>query len=101
MAAKIALVTGANGGLGTVVTNTLLDAGFLIAGLAPRIGPHDFDHPHFTALPASLNSLDEAKNAVATVIAHFANIDLLVHTVGGFAGGKSVADTDDATFQRM
>ena len=101
MPSKIALVTGANGGLGTAVTKALLDAGFLVTGLAPRIRPQDFDHPHFTALPASLNSLDEAKKAVETVIAHFGKIDLLAHTVGGFAGGQSVADTDDATFQRM
>jgi NAD(P)-dependent dehydrogenase (short-subunit alcohol dehydrogenase family) len=101
MPSKIALVTGANGGLGTHVTNGLLDAGFLVAGLAPKIGPQDFHHPHFTALPATLNSLDEARKAVDTVIAHFGKIDLLAHTVGGFAGGQSVADTDDATFQRM
>lgn len=101
MASKVALVTGANGGLGTHVTNILLDAGFLVAGLAPRIQAHDFDHPHFTALPAKLDSLDEAKKAAETVIAHFGKIDLLAHTVGGFAGGQSVAETDDATFQRM
>src|SRR5215467_14617448 len=101
MASKVALVTGANGGLGTHVTNALLDAGFLVAGLAPKIRPTDFDHPHFTALPATLNSLDEAKKAVETVIAHFGKIDVLAHTVGGFAGGQSIADTDDATFQRM
>lgn len=101
MPSKIALVTGANGGLGTHVTNALLDAGFLVTGLAPKIGPRDFDHPHFTALPATLNSLDEARKAVETVMAHFGKIDLLAHTVGGFAGGQSVAETDDATFQRM
>lgn len=101
MASKVALVTGANGGLGTHVTKALLDAGFLVAGLAPKIQPHDFDHPHFTALPATLNNLDEAKKATETVIAHFGRIDLLAHTVGGFAGGQSVADTDDSTFQRM
>ncbi|MGH9496257.1 MAG: SDR family NAD(P)-dependent oxidoreductase, partial [Candidatus Sulfotelmatobacter sp.] len=61
----------------------------------------DFDHPHFTALPARLDSLDAAKKAVETVIAHFAKIDLLAHLVGGFAGGSTVAETDDATFQRM
>lgn len=101
MPSKIALVTGANGGLGTYVTVALLDAGFLVTGLAPSIKPEDFDHPHFTALPAKLSSLDEAKKAVETVIAHFGKIDLLVHTVGGFAGGKSVAETDDATWRRM
>src|SRR5215472_2906096 len=101
MASRVALVTGASGGLGTHVTKALLDAGFLVAGLAPKIQPHDFDHPHFTALPATLNNLDEAKKATETVIAHFGRIDLLAHTVGGFAGGQSVADTDDATFSRM
>jgi len=101
MAGKVALVTGANGGLGTHVTKALLDAGYLVAGLAPKIGPHDFDHPHFTALPSTLNNLDEARKATETVVAHFGKIDLLAHTVGGFAGGQSVADTDDATFRRM
>ncbi len=101
MASKVALVTGANGGLGSHVTKALLDSGFLVAGLAPKIQSHDFDHPHFTALPAKLNSLDEAKRATETVVAHFGRIDLLAHTVGGFAGGQSVADTDDDTFQRM
>lgn len=101
MNTKIALVTGANGGLGVAVTNALLDAGFLVTGLAPRIQQHDFDHPHFTALPARLNSLEEAKKAVDTVFSRFGTIDLLAHLVGGFAGGQSIADTDDATFQRM
>jgi NAD(P)-dependent dehydrogenase (short-subunit alcohol dehydrogenase family) len=101
MAVKVALVTGANGGLGTHVTRALLDAGFLVAGLAPKIGPHDFDHPHFTALPSTLNNLDEARKVAEAIVAHFGKIDLLAHTVGGFAGGQSVADTDDATFQRM
>jgi NAD(P)-dependent dehydrogenase (short-subunit alcohol dehydrogenase family) len=101
MTQKIALVTGANGGLGRSVTQALLDAGFAVVGLAPKIQTSDFDHPHFTALPATLNSLDEAQKATATVIAHFGKIDVLAHLVGGFAGGQSVADTDDAIFQRM
>ncbi|MGC2477228.1 MAG: SDR family NAD(P)-dependent oxidoreductase, partial [Candidatus Sulfotelmatobacter sp.] len=28
-------------------------------------------------------------------------LDVLAHTVGGFAGGQSIAETDDVTFQRM
>ena len=31
----------------------------------------------------------------------FGRIDALVHVMGGFAGGKSVAETDDATFDKM
>lgn len=101
MNGKISLVTGANGGLGTHVTQAFLDAGATVIGLAPNIKATDFDHPHFTALPASLNSLDAANKAVETILAHFGKIDVLVHTVGGFAGGQSVAETDDATFRGM
>ena len=101
MPPKAALVTGATGGLGTHVTKALLEAGFAVVGFAPKIQQSDFEHPNFTALPASLNSLAAAKKAADTVIARFGKIDILAHLVGGFVGGQTVADTDDATFQRM
>jgi len=101
MPLEIALVTGADGGLGTHVTKALLDAGFHVAGLSPRIQQSAVDHPNFLALPAVLDSLDAAKKAVDTVIARFGRVDVLAHLVGGFAGGQPVADTDDATLQRM
>src|ERR1700738_1724709 len=101
MTKKIALITGASGGLGTHVTQALLDAGATVVALPPNIKQADFDHPNFTALPASLSSLDAARKAVDTVIARFGRIDILAHLVGGFAGGHAIADTDDQTFQRM
>src|SRR6202521_4612055 len=101
MQGKAALVTGANGGLGTHVTKALLDAGFAVVGLAPKIQQSDFEHPNFTALPVSLDSLAAAKKTADTVIARFGKIDVLAHLVGGFAGGQTVADTDDAIWQRM
>ena len=101
MTANTALVTGANGGLGTHVTQALLEAGFAVVGLAPKILQSNFSHSNFTPLPAALDSLDAAKKAADSVIARFGKIDVLVHTVGGFAGGLTIADTDDATFQRM
>jgi NAD(P)-dependent dehydrogenase (short-subunit alcohol dehydrogenase family) len=100
MPQKIALVTGANGGLGTHVTNALLDAGFAVVGLAPKIQQSDFPHANFTALAAEISSLADAKKAADTV-ARFGKIDILAHLVGGFTGGKPVAETDDATLQRM
>ena len=101
MTGTIALVTGASGGLGTLVTKALLDAGFTVVGLAPKIQQSDCNHPNFTALAAKIDSLDAAKKAADTVISRFGKIDVLAHLVGGFAGGQSVAATDDATFQRM
>lgn len=101
MPGRTALVTGANGGLGNHVTKALLDAGFTVVGLAPRIQQSDFDHPNFIALPAALTSLDAAKKVVGGVIARCGKVDVLAHLVGGFAGGQTVAAMDDATWQRM
>ena len=101
MPAKTALVTGANGGLGIHVTKALLDAGLAVAGVSPKIQQSDFNHPNFTALPIAIDSLDTAKKAADAVIARVGKIDVLAHLVGGFAGGQSIADTDDTTFQRM
>ncbi len=101
MKQKIALVTGANGALGVHVTKALLEANFLVAGLAPSIKQTDFDHPGFTAIPAKLDSLATAKQAVDAVVTRLGTLDVLAHLVGGFAGGPSVAETDDATFRSM
>jgi|SRR5579859_821613 len=101
MTGKVALVTGADGGLGTHVTKALLDTGFTVVGSSPKIRPNSFDHPQFTALPTRLDSLDDARKAVEAVLGRFGRIDVLAHLVGGFAGGQAVADTDDVTFQRM
>ena len=98
---KTALVTGANGGLGIHVTQALLNAGFGVAGLAPTIKQSDFDHPQFSAVPAALGSLEDAKRAADTVLARFRKIDVLAHLVGGFSGGPAIADTGDETFERM
>lgn len=101
MMGKIALVTGANGGLGIHVTKTLLDAGFAVAGVSPRIQQSDFNHPNFIALPAEITSLDSAKKAVDSALARFSRIDVLAHLVGAFAGGQTIAEMDDAAWQRM
>src|SRR5258707_5871150 len=35
------------------------------------------------------------------VVARFGKIDILAHLVGAFAGGKSIAETDEATVRSM
>jgi NAD(P)-dependent dehydrogenase (short-subunit alcohol dehydrogenase family) len=98
---KVALVTGANGGLGMHVTRALLEAGASVAGLSPNIRQGDFHPSSFVAIPAEISDLQSAKKAVDEVVARLGRIDILAHLVGGFAGGSTVAETDDATFQRM
>jgi NAD(P)-dependent dehydrogenase (short-subunit alcohol dehydrogenase family) len=98
---KIALVTGADGGLGTHVTRALLDAGATVIGVSRNAQQSSFSEASFVAISANLSSAEEAKNMVDGVAARFGRLDILAHLVGGFAGGKSIAETDDATFQRM
>jgi NAD(P)-dependent dehydrogenase (short-subunit alcohol dehydrogenase family) len=101
MKGKVVLVTGANGGLGTYVTRAFLEAGATVVGTSRKIQQSDFSSPDFTAMPAEISTREGAKVLVDQLVARLGKLDVLAHTVGGFAGGQSIADTDDATFQRM
>src|SRR6266481_2527805 len=98
---RITLITGAKGGLGSFVTEAFLAAGATVVGVSRSIQTGDFAHPEFNAFPAELSSGEAARKLADDVIARFGRIDSLVHVMGGFAGGKSVADTDDATLEKM
>ena len=98
---KVVLVTGADGGLGTSVTQAFLDAGATVVGSSRKIQQSAFNNANFTAVPGDITSLNNARTIVNQVIERFRRLDVLAHTVGGFAGGQSVADTDDTIFQRM
>src|SRR5713226_1076772 len=98
---KVVLVTGANGGLGSYVTQAFLDTGATVVGVSRKIQQSDFNSPAFTALAAEISTAAGAKIMVESVVARFGRLDVVAHTVGGFAGGPSIAETDDATFQRM
>jgi NAD(P)-dependent dehydrogenase (short-subunit alcohol dehydrogenase family) len=98
---KVVLVTGASGGLGTYVTQAFLDVGATVIGTSRKIQQSGSDAPNFAALPGEISTREGAKALLDQVVARFGRLDVLAHTVGGFAGGHSVEDTDDATFQRM
>lgn len=98
---KVALITGAKGGLGTYVTQAFLDAGATVAGVSRSIAATDFPHPAFVPMPAELSSAEVARTVADAAAGRHGRIDALVHLVGGFAGGKSVMETDDAAFDRM
>ena len=98
---KVALITGATGGLGRFVTEAFLVAGAKVVGVSRSIQASDFPHPAFTALPAELSGAEAARRMARDIMSRFGRIDVLVHVMGGFAGGKSVAETDDATLDQM
>lgn len=98
---KVVLVTGASGGLGAFVTRAFLEAGATVVGVSRKIQQSEFDSSAFTALPAEISTAAGAQAMVESLVKKFGRLDVVAHTVGGFAGGSSVAETGDALFQRM
>ncbi len=98
---KIALVTGATGGLGTSVTEAFLSAGATVIGVSKNIKPSDPAQPGFTAIAADLSDGKAVSELIDGVVQRFGKIDILAHLVGGFAGGQPIAETDDQTWDRM
>jgi NAD(P)-dependent dehydrogenase (short-subunit alcohol dehydrogenase family) len=104
---RVAVITGATGGLGSVVTKELAARGASLALL-------DLDSSKLTALSGSLslpesrffaskvNLLDpsETKSTAEAIVAKFGRIDILLHLVGGWTGGKTILESppDDLTF---
>lgn len=98
---KVALITGAKGGLGSTVTRAFLDAGATVVGISRSIRDEDFAHLRFIAMPGELESTEAARAVVEPAISRTGKIDVLVHLVGAFAGGNSVAETDAPVLQQM
>ncbi len=101
MKEKVVFITGANGGLGYFITRRFLETGASVVGASRSISQQDFPGPNFTALAVDFTKAAAVSDAVQSVITRFGRLDVLVHLLGGFAGGQSVAETDDATWEQM
>lgn len=98
---RVVLITGAKGGLGAFVTEAFLAAGDTVVGTSKSIQDSDFLHPRFVAMVSDLTDAASAARLVDCVMQRFQRTDVLVHVMGGFSGGKPIAETDDATWDRM
>jgi len=98
---KVVFITGANGGLGSSVTRAFLQKGARVIGASLRIKAADFPQPNFEAMAIDFNKLDEIKRGVAKIVERYGRLDVLVHVLGGFVGGPSIAETTDEIWQQM
>jgi NAD(P)-dependent dehydrogenase (short-subunit alcohol dehydrogenase family) len=98
---QVVLITGANGGLGTDITEEFLAAGAQVAGTSLAIADADFPNPRFSAFAADLTGAQAAQKLAGDVLRRFQKIDVLVHVMGGFAGGKPIPETEGAVWEQM
>jgi len=101
MSERIVFITGANGGLGTFVTESFLQQGDKVIGASRHVDSTEFPSANFRAMSLDFTNAQQVRDAIANIIAEFGRLDVLVHVLGGFAGGQSIATTDDATWKRM
>lgn len=101
MSEKVVFITGANGGLGTFITNGFLGLGVKVVGASLHIRSDEFAGANFEALAVNFTNPAEVRGAVVSTIAKYGRLDAVVHVLGGFAGGDSVAATPDATWEQM
>jgi NAD(P)-dependent dehydrogenase (short-subunit alcohol dehydrogenase family) len=101
MKEKVVFITGAKGGLGSFITWRFLETGATVVGASRSISQQDFPRPNFTALAVAFTKAAAVNDAVQYVITRFGRLDVLIHLLGGFAGGQTVAETDDAAWERM
>ena len=98
---RIVLITGAKGGLGSFITQAFLGTGATVVGASRSIAPADFPEANFVPLCGDFTKAASANDAIRSVATRFGGLDVLVHVMGGFAGGRTIAETDDATWEQM
>jgi len=98
---RIVLITGAKGGLGSFITQAFLGTGATVVGASRSIAAADFPETNFVPLSGDFTKAASATNAIQSVATRFGGIDVLVHVMGGFAGGRTIAETDDGTWEQM
>ena len=90
---KIAVVTGANKGIGLESVNQLLDKGALVYGIC-RNGCST-KHPNYTCLTADVGNLEQVDAAFNIILEKHGSVDVLINNAGlgyfGFCEDISVA----------
>jgi NAD(P)-dependent dehydrogenase (short-subunit alcohol dehydrogenase family) len=102
------VITGATGGLGQIVSKAFAEQGYSLALISTSQDKlaslaDDLNLPADKVLTQAANLLDAeaVKTAAEAVSAKFGRVDALIHLVGGWTGGKTIAESDADDFKFM
>lgn len=105
---RVVVITGATGGLGQVAAHAFAEQGASLALISTSQDKLD-DLADDLNLPADkvltragdLLDADAVQDTAEAVFAKFGQIDILIHLIGGWVGGKTIAETDAEDFKFM
>lgn len=96
---RVAIITGAGGGLGKVVARQLAERGVRLAllgrdtePLTQLVSELGLTEDRFLLSSSDLTKPESARAAATDVMTKFGRADILLNLVGGYVGGKKVVD---------
>ena len=105
---RVAVITGATGALGSVVAQALAEQGVRLALISTN-EEHLRSLADRLSMPGErllmgafdLTTPEGAQGAADKAMEKFGRVDILLHLVGGWTGGKSLGDVDPGEVQNM
>jgi len=105
---RVCVITGATGGLGSVVTRQFAARGARLALISTNTQKLQA-LSEALSLPAQsawfgaydLRRAEAARQAAQDVVRRFGKVDILIHTVGGWVGGKPLVETPEQDMAAM
>jgi NAD(P)-dependent dehydrogenase (short-subunit alcohol dehydrogenase family) len=102
---RVVLVTGGTGALGMaltkafIVSNATLISSYVVDREVERLEEQIKSVLHL--IKADIGKEDDVKKLVSSVLGKYGQIHILVNVVGGYIGGKSVAEFDEKEWDLM
>ena len=106
---KVALIAGGTGALGREVSLSFLRAGARVITTyrrqeefdALRVEAREIGDENLSGAVVDVADTSAAEAMVGKIVAERGRLDILVNAVGGYAGGKTVWESDSATYDSM
>ena len=105
---KVAIVTGATGSLGRVVTKILLENGVRVVAPYRRLERQEelanfvgASRSSLTGIQADVTNAQSVQDLLKRTLEMFGRVDILVNIVGAYVGGKDVAETKEDEWDFM
>jgi NAD(P)-dependent dehydrogenase (short-subunit alcohol dehydrogenase family) len=105
---KVAIVTGATGSLGRVVTKILLENGARVVTPYRRLERQEelaifvgASRSSLTGIQADVTNAQSVQDLLKKTLEMFGRVDILLNIVGAYVGGKDVAETKEDEWDFM